>query len=141
MQYVSRVVSAYGAQNKSNFLAFTNFYMNVKAIWINDQKVESTEEGTLEKAFLRVNLQPFIHIGKNSLVCKIHYNQPDNVYEVLFDRDDVTESLINCLTYDTEIDSVYLRGQFGAVSYTHLDVYKRQARSHETQAAQGFQAP
>lgn len=95
--------------------------MNVKAIWINDQKVESTEEGTLEKAFLRVNLQPFIHIGKNSLVCKIHYNQPDNVYEVLFDRDDVTESLINCLTYDTEIDSVYLRGQFGVQCFSEYE--------------------
>ena len=44
------------------------------------------------------------------------YRQPDTVYEVLFDRADVTESLINCLTYDTEIDAAYLRGQFGVCS-------------------------
>ncbi|HIW73934.1 MAG TPA: hypothetical protein H9684_06390, partial [Firmicutes bacterium] len=90
--------------------------MHVQAVWLNGKAIAADGEGTLEKSFLRADIRNDVRVGENELVCRIEYRQPDTVYEVLFDRADVTESLINCLTYDTEIDAAYLRGQFGVCS-------------------------
>ena len=43
---------------------------------------------------------------------EIDYHQGENVYYALF-GENVTESLKNCLAYDTDIEPVYLKGDFG----------------------------
>jgi hypothetical protein len=51
-------------------------------------------------------------LGHNEIILKSHYRQGQNVYEALF-GEGVTESLKNCLAYDSEIEPVYLKGAFG----------------------------
>lgn len=50
--------------------------------------------------------------GNNEIIMEIDYYQGENVYYALF-GENVTESLKNCLAYDTDIEAVYLRGDFG----------------------------
>ncbi|HJD23532.1 MAG TPA: hypothetical protein H9694_05230 [Firmicutes bacterium] len=90
--------------------------MNVRTVWVNGREITADGQGTLEKQFLRADIREYVRQGENELTCRIGYHQPDQVYDILFDRADVTESLINCLTYDTEIDAAYLRGSFGVRS-------------------------
>ncbi len=52
----------------------------------------------------------------NTIVYEIDYYQNESVYYVLFDCKDGTESLMNCLSYDTDIEAVYLLGDFIVVS-------------------------
>ena len=52
----------------------------------------------------------FLKPGLNEIVFKINYFQNDYVYYVLYGG--VSESLRNCLNFDTEIESVYLVGDF-----------------------------
>jgi hypothetical protein len=43
---------------------------------------------------------------------EVNYFQGENVYYALF-GENVTESLKNCLAYDSDIEPIYLRGDFG----------------------------
>lgn len=52
--------------------------------------------------------------GVNELVIKKQYSQNENVYKVLFGKN-ITESLKNCLVYDTELEPLILRGDFGVI--------------------------
>lgn len=90
--------------------------MNALEIVLNGKLITLEEPGILDEHFISGNILPYIIQGENQLVIKIDYYQQEHVYDVLYRTPDVTESLINCLTYDTEIGSIYLRGQFGVLS-------------------------
>ena len=60
--------------------------------------------------------------GKNELVFELDYYQDDYVYYVLYGG--VSESLRNCLNFDTEIESVYLYGDFSVVCDSDLQARK-----------------
>lgn len=49
--------------------------------------------------------------GENHIVRKLYYTQADDLNFILYDPM-ATESLRNCLTYQTEIEPMYLRGDF-----------------------------
>lgn len=53
-----------------------------------------------------------IKIGENEIIIKLFFYENDNVYRVLFGKD-VTESLKNCLSFDTYLGIPYLCGEFG----------------------------
>lgn len=95
--------------------------MNAGEIRLNNNPVEFNDTGILDTHFISGNILPYIVRGENELVIKIDYYQQEHVYDVLYRMPDVTESLMNCLTYDTEISSVYLRGQFGVYSEQPLE--------------------
>ena len=90
--------------------------MNAEEIMLNGNPVNLNDGGILDEHFISGNVLPYIIQGENRLVIKIDYYQQKDVYDVLYHTPDVTESLINCLTYDTEISNLYLRGQFGVYS-------------------------
>ena len=50
--------------------------------------------------------------GVNEIIVEIDYFQKEEVYYALF-GENVTESLKNCLAYDTDIEAVALKGSFG----------------------------
>ena len=64
-----------------------------------------------EKALLAYDIYPALKAGNNEIVVRFHYFQKPEVYEVLFGGG--TESLKNCLSYDSNIEAVYLKGDFG----------------------------
>ncbi|MBQ9952415.1 MAG: hypothetical protein IJO98_09815 [Clostridia bacterium] len=64
----------------------------------------------LDRSFRTADIAPHIRTGRNEIVLQIDYFQRDYVYYVLYSG--VSESLRNCLSFDTEIESIYLTGHF-----------------------------
>ena len=72
-----------------------------------------------DPSFLQADLKGLVRRGKNEIVSQIDYFQSDHVYRVLF-GENVTESLKNCLSYDSEIEPIYIAGDFGVMSRTGM---------------------
>ena len=64
----------------------------------------------LDRSFRCVDLHKAVHEGENTLEFTFSYWQRPYVYHVLYGG--VSESLRNCLSFDTEIECVYLCGAF-----------------------------
>ena len=65
-----------------------------------------------DKGFYKYEIQKFLKKGKNEIILEIDFRQSQKVYDVLF-GEDVLETERNKLTFDTEIESIYLAGKFG----------------------------
>lgn len=84
---------------------------NTNEVTINGQVVEKT--GTvLEKDLWSYDLANKLVKGKNEIIIKINFFEHEDVYYALF-GENVQETLKNCLAYDTTIEAIYLRGDFG----------------------------
>ena len=68
-----------------------------------------------DKKIYKSDISDKIRLGKNEIELKINFYESDHVYYVLF-GENVTESLKNCLAYDTTIEPCYLQGDFGVYS-------------------------
>ncbi|MEG2700466.1 MAG: hypothetical protein RR995_04690, partial [Hungatella sp.] len=68
-----------------------------------------------DKSFYKVSIKPYVQNGKNQLVLTTRFQQPQKVYDVLF-GDDVYETEKNKITYEIEIEAIYLLGDFGVRS-------------------------
>ena len=62
------------------------------------------------------DISPYIHTGINTYETVLNWHQSEATYYALF-GEGVTESLRNCIAYDSEIEAVYLAGPFGV--YAH----------------------
>ena len=91
-----------------------------QSLWINGQEIEPWEEWERDHQIRRVNITEYVIEGRNVILNKAYFYQSEQVYYALF-GEDVTESLRNCLAYDTEMESMYLAGDFG--------VYMRRAEA------------
>lgn len=82
-----------------------------KNVFVNGIKVEKC--GTvLEKDLWKFDIVKCLKKGINEIVVEIDFFESENVYYALF-GENVTESLKNCLAYDTTIEAIYLEGDFG----------------------------
>lgn len=90
---------------------------NMRNVWckVNGVDIEFTGESDFEKKIYKADISKLVKKGKNEAVIKINFYESDNVYYVLF-GENVTESLKNCLAYDTTIEACYLQGDFGVYS-------------------------
>lgn len=91
----------------------------LKAVWeplkgmqvaVNGTAVEPSGDWWLGRTFCSAEISYCLKKGKNELTISFDYFQRDYVYHVLYD--DVSESLRNCLWFDTEIECVMLVGDF-----------------------------
>ena len=89
--------------------------MNIKEFFVNGNKMELNLVSEVEKNVFGLDISENVLIGTNEIVIKIHYYQNPDIYYALF-TDGVTESLKNCLSYDTNIEACYLKGDFGVYS-------------------------
>jgi len=71
----------------------------------------------LDKQITYIDILSYLKNGENEVILKLPFKQSQSVYDTLF-GDEVLETLINKLTYDTEIESIYLIGDFGVYSTT-----------------------
>ncbi|MBQ7352392.1 MAG: hypothetical protein IJW54_00120 [Clostridia bacterium] len=94
----------------------------IHSILVNGKEVKELSEIDLEVAKRHYDIVNALKKGENEIVILIDYYQGENVYYALF-GDNVTEGLKNCLAYDTEIEPIYLRGDFGV--YGNFDQGKR----------------
>lgn len=91
-------------------------------ITVNGMPAEMNRPGTLDASFRRGDIAPLTHAGRNEIVLHFDYRQPEHVYEVFngfyYGTGEVTETLMNCLSFETDIEAVYLAGDF-AVAAKH----------------------
>lgn len=85
---------------------------NLISIFVNGNEATKKCVSGLELAPLGFNVANMLKVGKNEIIIIINYYQSENVYYALF-GENVTESLKNCLAYDTDIEPIYLKGNFG----------------------------
>lgn len=82
-------------------------------IEINGKPFEFSAEGYfVDKSIVKCNIAPHVKSGVNTIGLSCNYYQSPKVYEVLF-APDMCASERNKLTYDTELESIYLVGSFG----------------------------
>lgn len=79
-----------------------------------------------DRTFKKINIAGRIINGENEIVVTGAFAQKQKVYDVLF-GENVLETERNKLTYDTEIESVYLLGRFGVYSETGYTEGERRA--------------
>lgn len=84
---------------------------NTKEVSINGTIIKKAGS-ILEKDLWLYNLGDMLVEGENEIIVKINYFQSENVYYALF-GEGVQETLKNCLAYNTTIEAIYLRGDFG----------------------------
>ena len=77
---------------------------------LNGQPVKLSR-GDFDVYFCEADISDKIKIGENELIYSIDFYEHDGVNFALFDPL-ATESLRNCLYYDTSIEPVYLKGEF-----------------------------
>lgn len=104
---------AFTVREMPDTLFLESEYTNAVSIRINGRDIALDQPGSLHRACARCDILPFVRPGENTIVVALAYYQNPHVYDVLLHTPDVTESLVNCLTYDTAIEALYLRGDFG----------------------------
>ena len=65
-----------------------------------------------DHCFCTADISPLVKPGENVYETVMHWHQSEATYYALF-GEGVTESLRNCIAYDSEIEAVYLAGHFG----------------------------
>lgn len=86
-----------------------NKFISVK---VNNKNCDVKEFEKRGETVLGAEISKLVKKGTNSVIVELDYFQSENVYYVLF-GENVTESLKNCLVYDSEIEAIYLSGDFG----------------------------
>lgn len=84
--------------------------MNYKNITVNGKPVALSHSKHLDSRFREADIADLVKVGVNEICYTLHYFQSENVYYVLFS--DVSESFRNCLNFDTELECIYLFGDF-----------------------------
>ena len=96
-------------------------------IQVNGQPVPQEDLGSYkDPAFRKLSIQPFVRRGENILRMWVEFRQPQKVYDVLF-GENVYETEKNKLTYEVELESIYLLGDFGVYSKAPFILRERKA--------------
>ena len=85
---------------------------NTVSVKVNGVAVERCGSSEVEKPLFKYDVIKQLKVGKNEILIEIEYYQSEQVYYALF-GENVTESLKNCLAYDTDVEAVMLKGDFG----------------------------
>lgn len=106
--------------------------MNTLKVEINGKESHKIGVHEYEPKLQIFDAAPYIIKGKNDIVITLNYYQDENVYYALF-GEGVTESLRNCMVYNTALESIYLAGDFGV-----YPVGLRSGQTERTVLCDGF---
>ena len=81
-------------------------------VTLNGMPLTETVPCDIEKHVLAYDIAPFVKEGLNEYCVKVNWHENDDVYYALF-GENVTESLKNCIVYDSELEPIYVAGTFG----------------------------
>ncbi len=82
------------------------------SLCVNGKPITLEKPWHKQPEFLMGDISSLLLEGENEIVRQMRFYQSENVYYALF-GEGVTETLLNCLSYDTEIEPLYLAGSFG----------------------------
>ncbi len=77
---------------------------------VNGTPITADGPWWLDRSFRTVDILPYVKEGENEITVSFRYWQSEYVYYVLYGG--VSETLRNCLVFDTEIECMYLLGHF-----------------------------
>ena len=80
----------------------------------------------MDKSIRKSNISEYVIQGKNTITLKGEFYQSENVYRVLF-TPGIHESELNKLTYDTELESIYITGSFGVRAEDEISCGERKS--------------
>ena len=81
-------------------------------ISVNGKLIDKTDCGYFrDNAFRKLNIAPYVHEGVNEIVFKSTIQQTPACYEHI-SKSWTFESMKNCLSYDMEIEPIYIVGNF-----------------------------
>ena len=81
-------------------------------VTFNETEITGTPAAEIEKSVLAYDITALVQEGKNVFVVERSWYEKPLVYHALF-GENVTESLRNCIVYDSEVEPIWLAGQFG----------------------------
>ena len=85
-------------------------------ILVNGREIDKTVVGSFrDKAFRKIDITEYVTLGENTIELLVHFVESDVVYENLR-KSRIFESEKNKLTYDMEIEAMYLVGDFGVAA-------------------------
>ena len=97
---------------------------------LNGKKFEAVDGGKFfDQAFRRILLPQNLKYGTNTINLKCRYHQEQNVYDSL-EKAKKFETEYNKLTYDTEIENIYLVGNFCVEHNGRVEQLERQAKRY-----------
>ena len=85
-------------------------------LFVNGTEISLTDQGVLDRSFLRGTIAMLAVKGANEIVLELDYFQSQQTYDVFngfyYGNGEVTETLMNCVSYETNIEAIYLFGSF-----------------------------
>lgn len=96
-------------------------------IYLNNNKVEKIITGYKhDVSFKTIDIYKHLKTGINELRLSCEFVQSEAVYKML---DDIKyfESVKNSLTYDMEVEAVYIKGDFGVYTENQFEIIERNA--------------
>ena len=94
---------------------------------INGKPFEFKDDGYyVDKSIRKSNISEYVIQGKNTITLKGEFYQSEDVYRVLF-TPGIHESELNKLTYDTELESIYITGSFGVRAEDEISCGERKS--------------
>ena len=104
--------------------------MGQDSVTVNGVEVAPSKENWwFDRNFASVNIAPYVKAGVNEVIVSLNHYQQDYVYYVLYSG--VSESLRNCLVFDTEIEAAYLVGDFALATGGEFTESVRNSRLYE----------
>ncbi len=100
------------ARNKPEKIFLRAEDCQAQEVYINGIPIKETVPCNIEKHVIAYDIADYIRIGNNDYTVKVLWHESEDVYYALF-GENVTESLKNCIVYDSELEPVYLAGRFG----------------------------
>ena len=82
---------------------------------VNGQELSAGHPCEKDNDFTEYDIADLCCTGINRIVMNLQFYQKPAVYDILYGQG-ITESLKNCMAYDTELENLYLVGTFGVYS-------------------------
>ncbi len=96
-------------------------------IFVNGEAVEKIVTGYQhDPCFKTVDIYKHLKKGKNEVCLQCDFKQSEATYKLLNDIE-YFESIKNSLTYDMEVEAVYLKGDFGVFANNQFEFIERNA--------------
>ncbi len=121
LQRPCRVKLAFEFQVEADLNKNKEFYVVIEdaslyKIQVNGQEIPYQDIGWWkDKTFKKVDIKQAVCAGKNEIILDTTFAQPQKVYDVLY-GENVYETEKNKITFDMELENIYLLGDFGVIS-------------------------